>query len=194
MKTNYREMSYEEFLSHIDKLCKNLENYLKDKKIRIDYICPILRGGMVPASYISERLNIVKILPIGVKHVKYKDGRESIEKIFDPFELDLIQKDEPAFLLVDEKHYSGKSAKICIDTIKNKYKNAKILYVCIAKKYGSIDFKDEVIYEDSAFLFKVKDNILDENCKHLDIEPVFPWQVLEFEISHPDDLEDNIFF
>ena len=59
---NYKKLSYNRFLKYIDKLCKNLQSYIEENKIKIDYICPILRSGAVPAVYIANKLNIVKFL------------------------------------------------------------------------------------------------------------------------------------
>ena len=47
----------------------------------------------------------------------------------------------------------------------------------------------------SILIFKLKKYSI--KCEQLDIEfynPLFPWENLELELSHPDDLEDNIFF
>ena len=85
-KYNYKKLEYEEFLQYIDKICKNLEKYMRDNKIKIDYICPVLRSGSMPAVYISNKLNIVKFLPMQVKHISYKNGENKIEMIFNPFD------------------------------------------------------------------------------------------------------------
>lgn len=81
MDKNYKKMSNEIFEKHINKLCKNLSNFIEQNAIKIDYICPILRSGAIPAVYISNRLNIVKFLPIQVKHIAYKNGENNIEKL-----------------------------------------------------------------------------------------------------------------
>lgn len=96
-KYNYKKLEYEEFLQYIDKICKNLEKYMRDNKIKIDYICPVLRSGSMPAVYISNKLNIVKFLPMQVKHISYKNGENKIEMIFNPFDSIKIDKKEPVF-------------------------------------------------------------------------------------------------
>lgn len=194
---NYRNMSHDEFLKCIDKICKNLEKYINDNKIKVDYICPVLRSGAVPATYISNRLNIIKFLPMQVKHIAYKNGTNNIEMIFNPFNSIEIKKDDPVFLLVEAMHSTGTSVKICIDEIKHRYKNAKILYVSLTKEYGSGKFEDIIEYEDTAFFYNGKNKFTKDKCEELDIEyfsPLFPWEILENEIKHPDDLEENIFF
>ncbi len=197
MNKNYKRMTHKDFLKCIDKLCRNLEKYLKDNEIKVDYICPVMRSGAVPAVYISNRLNIVKFLPIQVKHVTYKNGDNKIDLIFNPFNSIELEKESPVFLIVEGLHCTGTSVKICIDEIKNRYKNARILYVCLTKEYGSCDFREMTIYEDFVFYYNGTNKFDEEKCRNLGIEflqPLFPWEILEMELNHPDDLEQNIFF
>lgn len=79
MDKNYKKMSNEMFEKHMDKLCENLSDFVEHNGIKIDYICPILRSGAIPAVYISNRLNIVKFLPIQVKHIAYKNGETKLK-------------------------------------------------------------------------------------------------------------------
>lgn len=197
MDKNYKKMSNEIFEKHMDKLCENLSDFVEHNGIKIDYICPILRSGAIPAVYISNRLNIVKFLPIQVKHIAYKNGENKIEMIFNPLNSIEIKKHTLAFLVVETMHSTGTSAEICINEIKRKYKNAKILYVCLTKEYGSKNFSNSTIYEDSAFYYNGNNSFNEDKCKELNIEynyPLFPWEILDMELKHPDDLEENIFF
>lgn len=197
MKRNYKTMSYKQFLQYTEKICTQLSNYIDNNKIKIDYICPILRSGAVPAVYIANQLNIVKFLPIQVKHIAYKNGDNKIEIIFNPFNAIEIQKKEPVILLVEAMQSTGRSVEICINEIRNRYKNAKILYVCLTKEYSSRNFKDMTIYEDFAFYYNGDNAFSKEECEQLNIEysyPLFPWENLKMELEHPDDLEENIFF
>lgn len=197
MKRNYKRMSHKEFLQYIDTICTQLSNYIDNNKIRIDYICPILRSGAVPSVYIANQLNIVKFLPIQVKHIAYKNGNNKIEIIFNPFDTIEIEKKEPVILLVEAMQSTGRSVEICINEIKSKYKDAKILYVCLTKQYGSRNFKDMSIYEDFAFYYNGDNEFDKQKCEELNVEyeyPLFPWKNLKMELEHPDDLEENIFF
>ena len=182
MQKNYRRMEQSEFLKYIDKICKHLEKYIQTNKIKVDYICAVLRSGAVPAVYISNKLNIVKFLPIQIKHITYKNGDNKIEMIFNPFNSIEIKKEEPIFLVVEAMHSTGRSVEICINEIKNRYKNAKILYVCLTKAYGSRDFKDIIEYEDVAFYYNGDNEFSKEKCKEINVEysyPIFPWEDLQ---------------
>ncbi len=63
-------------------------------------------------------------------------------------------------------HSTGTSVEICINEIKNRYANAKILYVCLAKEYGSRDFKDIIEYEDVAFYYNDHNEFTKKNVKN----------------------------
>ena len=194
---NYKRMSNEEFIGYMNKLSNDLENFIKKNNIKIDYVCPILRSGGVPAIYISNQLNIVKFAPIQVKHIAYQNGENKIEILFNPFDIIEIKKSNPVFLVVEAMHSTGTSVGMCINEIKSKYKDAIILYVCLTKEYGSKSFIGDIIYENTAFYYNGNNNFSEEECKKLDVEyfyPLFPWEDIEIETNHPDDLEENIFF
>lgn len=174
MKKNYKRMEYNEFLRYIDKICYHLEKYIQNNNIKIDYICPVLRSGAIPAVYISNKLNIIKFLPMQVKHIAYKNGENKIEIIFNPFNSIEINKKEPVFLVVEAMHSTGTSVEICINEIKKRYKNAKILYVCLTKEYGSRDFRDIAEYEDVAFYYNGNNGFNKQQCKELKIEYFYP--------------------
>lgn len=192
----YKELSHDRFLKCIDVLSSDLEKFLNENNLKVDYIMPIVRSGTVPAVYISNKLNIVKFAPIQIKHIAYKDGKETIETIFNPLNGLSVNKEKVVFLIVDALQSSGRSAEIAVNEIKKVYNDAIILYVCIAKKYLSNDFKGIVNYFDCAFQYN-EDQLNEVECLELGIDyyaPVFPWEKEEDQIKHPDDLEDNIFF
>lgn len=195
---NYRKISYDEFLKYIDKLYAGLKKYIEDNNIKVDYICPVLRGGGVPAIYLSHKLNIIKFAPFQVKNVAYNDGRNECKILFNPLDNLKIDKENPIFLVVECMHTTGYSAQLCINEIKKKYSSAIILYVAVTKAYGYKRFNDIVSYEDYGFYYNRRNREYSkEECKRLEIEyfsPLFPWENIDIELNHPDDLEDNIYF
>lgn len=195
---NYRKIPHEEFLKYIDKICKGLKKYLEENNLRVDYICPVLRGGGVPAIYISHKLNIVKFAPFQVKYVSYNDGSSNCEILFNPLDNIKLEKGKPVFLVVEGMHSTGHSAKICVEEIKNKYPNSIVLYVAVTKAYGYNGLGDLVSYEDVGFYYNRRNKEYSkEECEKLGIEyfnPLFPWENFDIELTHPDDLENNIFF
>lgn len=197
MKEEYKKLSHQCFIRCIDELCIDLNKYLDENKLKIDYICPILRSGAVPATYIANKMNIVKFAPFQIKHITYKNNDDKIKIIFNPLDSLKIVKDKPVFLVVEALQSTGTSSKLCIEELKKKYKNVQVLYVCIAKEYGSPDFKDITLFSKAVFNFNGHNNFSKEQCKKMQIDyftPLFPWETLELQLSHPDDLEENIFF
>ena len=97
----HKKLSNKKFELYMNIIGDKLMNFIAKSDIRIDYICPILRSGAVPAVYIANKLNIIKFAPIQVKHIKYKNEENGYAKLFMPFEALNITKKEPIFLLVD---------------------------------------------------------------------------------------------
>lgn len=193
----HKKLSNNKFELYINLISERLRDFVTNNNIRIDYICPILRSGAVPAVYIANKLNIIKFAPIQVKHIEYKNGINDYAELFMPFDGLNITKKEPVFLLVDGTCASGESSKICIEKFTKRYQNAKILYICVAKQYNSQTFQGKVIYEDCGFYYNGSNNFTKEKCKELGIEyniPLYSWEILENERNHPDDLEENIYF
>lgn len=195
MEERYRKMSHAEFEKHMESLSAKIEKFLTEQKLRVDYVVPILRSGAVPAVYIANKLNLVKFAPFQAKHVTFQDKREEIAVLFNPFETLKITKASPVFLVVDATHHSGRSAKICIDEIYKAYPGAKIIYAFIQKTYGSKSFEGEVAFE--CYEYVCGGSLSVRECEKLKIEPcyaVYPWENEETERTHPDDLEENIYF
>lgn len=196
MKERLKPISHSEFVEIIDNLSTKLDKFLTENKLKVDYVVPILRSGAVPAVYIANKLNIIKFAPYQAKHIKFNSGKEDIEELFNPFKSLNINKPNCVFLVVEGTHFSGKSAELCIDEIYKNFPNAKILYVCLQKYYGSKSFSNKVLFEASGVTAEWI-NLTEDECKKLGIRDsaiIYPWEILENEISHPDDLENNIFF
>lgn len=133
MEESLPKMTHEEFLKHTETISQNIKDYIQENNLRIDYICPILRSGAVPAVYLANQLNVVKFAPFQVKHITYSDGRQETKLLFTPFASLEITKTEPVFLVVDGTKAGGMSAQLCIDEIIKHKKQAQILYACIIK-------------------------------------------------------------
>ncbi len=193
----YKKMSEKKFGQCIDRISDGLKDYLQREGLKVDYIVPILRSGGVPAIYLSNRLNIIKFAPIQIKHIAYKNGTNKIEVIYNSLKDIQIKKDDPVFLVVDAMQSSGTSVEICLKEIIKIYKNAKIIYACVSKEYGSKEFQNITCFETCGLMHKGSNKFTQKQCKELGIEyfdPLFSWEILDFELNHPDDLEENIFF
>jgi len=193
----HKRISNKQFEIYMEQLASRLNEFLRKNHIRIDYVCPILRSGAVPAVYLANKLNIIKFAPIQIKHIAYNDGANGYVDLFEPFKSMEINKKEPVFLVVDATCASGESSRICMEKYREQYPNCKIIFICIAKKYNSPTFEDLTIFEDFAYYYNGTNNYTKDKCKELGISyyvPLYPWEILEQERNHPDDLENNIFF
>lgn len=195
VQERFRILGHEEFVAIVNELSEKLSEFLTQNNLKVDYVVPMLRSGAVPAVYIANKLNIVKFLPFQSKHITYKDGRETIELLYNPLNSFKITKEEPVFLIVEGNHSTGKSVELCIDELVNAYPKAKLLYVCMFKNYNSKNFNDRTIFECEG---RITGYFLPlEECKKLNIDgysPIYPWESEEDQIVHPDDKEENIFF
>lgn len=195
MEDRYRKMSHAEFLRHMESLSAKIKEFLKRENLKIDYVVPILRSGAVPATYIANKLNLVKFAPFQAKHVTFKSGKESVEVLFNPFKSLNITKAEPVFLMVDATHHTGTSAIICADEILKAYPKAKIIYAFIQKTYGGKLLENRAVFE--CYEYECGGSLPAEECKRLKLAThyaIYPWESEENERTHPDDLEDNIYF
>ena len=73
MKYKYTEkdldlISWERIDEFIDKIYKDVKNYIDENNLKIKYVAPILRGGGVPAIKLSHMFNVIDMLPIQLKH------------------------------------------------------------------------------------------------------------------------------
>lgn len=195
VQERFRNLSHDEFVTIVNEISEKLNDFLTENKLKVDYVVPMLRSGAVPAVYIANRLNIVKFLPFQSKHITYKNGKETIELLYNPLKSFDISKKEPVFLIVEGNHSTGKSVELCLDELLKAYPNAKILYVCLFKNYNSKNFTDKTVFE---YAGRITGYFLPlEECEKLNIDgysPVYPWETEEDQINHPDDREENIFF
>ena len=171
-------MSDKQFFKHVQKLAREVQDTLQQEELRVDYICPILRSGAVPATYIANTLNIVKMAPIQIKII---EGKKDPQILLDSLGLIKTSRKNLVFLLVDATYGSGSTAKAATDLIKQHFPNATIIFACIACRKTSPrpNNIDTLLYS-----LSLKDNEL----------PLYPWEIMENEKNHPDDLPENIFY
>lgn len=109
-------ISWERIDGFIDKIYKDVNNYLIENSLKIKYIIPIMRGGGIPAVIFSHLFGVIDMLPIQLKHnsetnnIDKKIGLEYIDN-------SSIDNNE-CILLVEGNHVTGKTANIAVDLIK----------------------------------------------------------------------------
>lgn len=193
MKKRIKHISYRKFVKCIDKLHTEIAAFLTLKKMRIDYVVPVLRSGAIPATYLAQRLVSVKFAPVQVKWVS--DGKavktDTLEEENEPVlllnSLKLIEHPSPTLLVVDATYGSGKSIASTIKEIYQTIPDAKIILAIVAKNARQ-PLPANTLQNFYAFEFNWKKTAKEKTII------CYPWEIPEFELNHPDDLKENIFF
>ena len=174
-----REMSHDEFEKYISKITREIEKYLTENNMRIDYIVPILRSGAVPAVYIANELNIVKFASIQVKKVK-KNGKYDHIILSNSLK-DLDKKKELNLLVVEGTYSSGETALTALNEIKKTLPKANILFSCVCVR-GEENLPKDVQKNFYAFSL-AREKLF-----------VYPWESKGDKETHPDQKLENIFY
>ncbi len=179
-------ISWDRINKFINKIYKDVSNYLKEKELTIRYIVPILRGGGVPAIMLSHMFNVIDMLPIQLKY-NNKIGKIETKVGFDYLENKIIKENE-CILLVEGNHVTGKTANIAVDMIRNKFgENTKIIYVSLTRDYTYKDSVKNVCFTTWAMTTNETKELQEKECKKLGINynlvSVYPWESPEEELK-----------
>lgn len=186
-KDKINKISWDEyFKEELEVLTKKVEKYIKDNKIKIDAVVPILRGGNIPGTYLAYKLKILKILPVQYKYFFKEDVAElkQIQKIDEKF----FDKDEKlTFLLVEGNHCFGTSASYAAKGLKEQFPNCEIIYAASNMDYN---YQDAIKDAKVAFYGRLQNDCEEctkEQCKKLGLKfdefDIFPWENVEEELT-----------
>lgn len=179
-------ISWERIDGFIDKIYKDVDNYLKENNFKIKYIIPIMRGGGIPAVILSHLFDVIDMLPIQLKHngethnIDKKIGLEYVENS----NLD----NNECILLVEGNHVTGKTANIAVDLIREKFGNdVKIIYVSLTRDYTYRNSVNDVCYTTWAMTTNEMKELSEDKCKELNINyslvSVYPWENIKEELK-----------
>ena len=138
-------ISWERIDRFINKIYKDVNNYLIENNLKIKYIIPIMRGGGIPAIIFSHLFDVINMLPIQLKH--NLQTHEIDKKIgLEQFNVGSIDKNE-CVLLVEGNHVTGKTANIAVELIREKFGNdVKIIYVSLTRDYTYRNSVNNICY------------------------------------------------
>ena len=109
-------ISWDRIDNFINKIYKEVNNYLIKANLKIKYIVPIMRGGGIPAIIFSHLFDVIDMLPIQLKH---NHETHDIDK---KIGLDYVKNanidSNECILLVEGNHVTGKTANIAVDLIR----------------------------------------------------------------------------
>lgn len=165
--------------SFIDKIYKDVNNYLKSNNLSIKYIVPIMRGGGVPAIKLSHMFNVIDMLPIQLKH--NHETHEIDTKIGLDYVKDNFISENECILLVEGNHVTGETANIATNMIKEKFgEDAKIIYVSLTRDYTYKDSVKNICFTTWAMTTNEMKELSKEECDKLNINynlvSVYPWE------------------
>lgn len=186
IKEDFDIISWERLSKYIDLITKQIIDYTRSNNIKIKYVVPIMRSGLIPAVILSEKLNITDMLPI---QIKYNYEKKSLDKKIDfsKYENTSLKQNE-CILLVEDKHVTGRTANLAVDMILDVLPNAKIIYVTISRDYYYKDCIDNILLNLSGFYTNESMNLTYDECIDLKIDPeklivILPWEDIEEKIS-----------
>lgn len=182
-KENYVVQSWSEYQDELDKLTKKVVDYVNEKKVVIDVVVPILRGGNIPATFLAYTLGVLRILPVQYKYF-FPKGKCELRKLLGINE-EIINKENPVFLLVEGNHCYGNQAKYAAKYLKETFPNCRIIYAA-----SNMDYNYQNVVEDAEVSFygnltNCCKELSDEQCKKMGIEYkrelMFPWEKVDEE-------------
>lgn len=179
-------ISWERIDGFIDKIYKDVDNYLIQNNLKIKYIIPIMRGGGIPAVIFSHLFDVVDMFPIQLKHnheTHNIDKKIGLEYVSDSN----IDSNE-CILLVEGNHVTGKTANIAVDIIRQKFGNdVKIIYVSLTRDYTYRNSVNNICYTTWAMTTNEMKELSEDECKELNINyslvSVYPWENVKEELK-----------
>jgi hypothetical protein len=180
-KSDIFKLGWDEYFEkELDVLAGKVLGYIKENKIKIDAVVPLLRGGNIPGTYLAYKLNILRIVPVQYKYF-FKGKVANLVQI-QKVDESLFDKDgELTFLLVEGNHCYGSSAKYAAKGLKEQFPNCKIIYAASNMDYN---YRDAVKEYAEVSLYGGLNNDCEElgreKCVELGIDfdkvVIFPWE------------------
>lgn len=187
---NFFKMSWEEFESYSQRIADDISSFCEKESISIDFICPIIRGGSVLATYLSHRLDVIPCIGVQLKNLNSGNVYESPKLMYASFSCFSRQKrteNEYTVLLVEGNHCSGGTALVACKLLRQYFPNIKIIYASLARDYAHKDIVSDVIFSTTGYYsnesnanysreFMVEHKIQEKYV-------VFPWEVIQEELD-----------
>lgn len=179
-------ISWKRIDEFVNKIFKEVYEFIDSNNLKIKYISPIVRGGDVPAIILSHMFNCVDMLPIQLKN------NSDINSIDVKIGLDYIKEpninNNECILLVEGNHVTGRTANLAVDIIRQKFGNdVKIIYVSLTRDYTYKDSVKNVIYTTWAMTTNETKELDEESCKKKNINynlvSVYPWENIKEELE-----------
>lgn len=181
-KEDFIKMSWDDYGKILEKLYKKVSKYLKENNIKIDAVVPILRGGAFPGTYLTFKLNLLRILPVQYKYF-FIGKKIELRKILDFPRTNLNLPKKPIFLLVENNHCFGLTNSSAAKDLKKKFPNCRIISAVdhMDYSYQKVECAEKIFYGRLTNETRV---LTKKECKEKRIENIsylFPWEKLDEE-------------
>lgn len=182
-KSNYYVQSWSEYNDELMKLVNKIVPFVKNNKITVDAVVPILRGGNIPATFLAYALDILTILPVQYKYF-FVPKKVELRRM-SGINKNLVYNSKPTFLLVEGNHCYGNQAKYAAMDLKKEFPDCRIIYGA-----SNMDYKYQDVVKDAEISFygnltNCCKELSDEECEKLGIqykkELLFPWERVDEE-------------
>ena len=181
-KSDFRQLTWPEYGKLLDSVVKQIKAYTKRKKVKIDAVVPIMRGGLFPGGYITFKLGMLRILPVQYKY--FFEGRNVVLRKIFGFQKAEVAKPNPVFLLVENNHCFGVTAATAAKDLKKAFPRCRIIYATDTMDYS---YRNAVEDADASFHGVYTNDtktMTEQQCKTSRVKNwtnVFPWESFEEE-------------
>lgn len=180
-KSDFSRISWDEYGEVLAGLHKKIAKFLKQNKLEIDAVIPIMRGGNIPGTYLAYKFNILAVLPIQYKFMYDMNGRKV--KLFQISKLN-TKKEYKTILVVENNHCFGETAGRVLADVRKKFPKSKILYAAVFSDYSHQKVNADYIFYGE--LTNETGQLTDSEVRRKKIRSgltLFPWESLEEEIT-----------
>lgn len=180
-KSDFEKLSWEKYGKILEKLFEKVGKYVKENKIEIDAVVPILRGGAFPGTFLAAKLHLLRILPVQYKY--FFEGRKIILKKLFGFSKSDLGKSRPVFLLVENNHCFGLTAQTAAEGLKEQFPGCRIIYAADTMDYSyqKNEHAEAIFYGE---LTNDTKTLSEEDAKQKGISGkmhLYPWENIEEE-------------
>ena len=182
---DFRRIGWDEYGELMEKILKELQDYISRNNIKIDAVVPILRGGATLGNFLAYKLGIIRILPVQYKYFFTGRGKAELRQLlFTPNSK--VIGENPTFLLVEGDQCFGNTVIHAAKDLKTEFPGCNIIHVADILDYSYRDSAKEYVNE--SFYGKYTNHceeLSDEECKKLGIEgaTIAPWENFKEEIA-----------
>lgn len=187
------KLEWHEFDVAVDSIYAQLNDYLMQKHLKIDFIVPVMRGGAVLAVTLAHKLNVVPIFPCQYKY-EYVEGKYTTSLMLSTIDKIEDKNCKSVVLVTEGNHVTGATSQKCIDHILSLLPNATILYASVGRDYAHLKPLRNTEKEYYGFLTNESEILSISECNELNVKSKFvlyPWEILEEELyeinQHYDD-------